>query len=242
MRLTDLARWMCSTLVVILPFAIMTASPSFASEDVPAIECATCSQVESTTASFVEKIEALLDKSDYQAAIAECNSEIDKNPGNAEAFYFRSLTQYYMHVNLNVVIADLNQALTINPNYVDALAGRAYVSRRMNDYQAAIADLTQILALEPENINALDERIALHSEMQDMNGLVADFTHMITLRPDDPDAYYNRAFCQKILGEKEKAIADFEKAAELYLALNQEKNAEEAQQEIAALQEATTGG
>jgi tetratricopeptide (TPR) repeat protein len=242
MRPTDFARWMCSTLAFILPVALMTASPSFASENASATECTTCSQEESLAESFADKVDNLLQKGDFQAALAECNSEIAENPGNAEAFYLRSLAHFYLHVNLNMVIADLNQALAIDPNYVGALIGRAYLNKRMNDYQAAIADLTQILALEPENTGALDERIALHSELEDINGLVTDFTHMIALRPDDPAAYYNRALCQKMLGEKEKAIADFQKASDLYLALDQQEDAQEAQQEIAALQEATTTG
>ncbi|GHU52814.1 hypothetical protein FACS1894200_13340 [Spirochaetia bacterium] len=51
-------------------------------------------------------------------------------------------------------IADYTQAITLDPNYAVAYAGRGIIyDDYKGDYQRAIADYTQALKLDPNNAN-----------------------------------------------------------------------------------------
>lgn len=57
----------------------------------------------------------------------------------------------------------------------------------------------------------------------DNRGAIEDHNKAIELKPDDLDAYFNRGISRSKLGEKDKAIADYQKAADLYLAGHPQK-------------------
>jgi tetratricopeptide (TPR) repeat protein len=83
-----------------------------------------------------------------------------------------------------------NQALKQNPKDVTALYNRAVVRREHGDQQGAIADFTQII-----QITCSDSR-------------------MCPL--EAADAYSQRGQEYERLGEKQKALADYQKSAEIF--------------------------
>ncbi|MEG4317750.1 MULTISPECIES: tetratricopeptide repeat-containing serine protease family protein [unclassified Microcoleus] len=117
------------------------------------------------------------------------------NPKDAQAYYFLGL------VNLDEgtasgaleAIADFNKALNFNPKYTPELyfnignARTLYLARR-----------------DP----ALDDGRAPNP--------IEPYTPAIAAKPGFADAYYNRALAYLVKKDKPKAIADFQKAAELY--------------------------
>jgi len=51
---------------------------------------------------------------------------------------------------------------------------------------------------------------------KDFRGAIADYNEAIRLKPDDADPYYGRGLIKKERGEKQEALADFRKVAELF--------------------------
>ncbi|MEL6579876.1 MAG: tetratricopeptide repeat protein [Cyanobacteria bacterium J06621_12] len=111
--------------------------------------------------------------------------------------------------NYQVVIADLNEAISINPEFAEAhkIRGDSYL--KLEQYDKARADHTQMIALEPENASAYISRARLYEELEQYDKAIADYTQAITLEPENASAYYNRAWSYSRLEQYDKAIADY---------------------------------
>ena len=112
-------------------------------------------------------------------------------------------------------IADLTQAIQLDPNYVIAYKNRvrAYLGKR--DYDKAIADYTQVIRLEPNSASAYANRAEAYNKKGDYNKAIADATQAIRLDPNSAYAYHNRADAYYEKGDDNKAIADYTQAIRL---------------------------
>ncbi|MEP6519114.1 trypsin-like peptidase domain-containing protein [Microcoleus vaginatus] len=117
------------------------------------------------------------------------------NPQDAQAYYFRGLSLLDQGDASGVLeaIADFNRALAFKPQYTPELY-----------FNIGNARTLYVALLDP----ALD------------NGRypnpIEPYTKAIEANPGFADAYYNRALAYLVKKDKPKAIADFQKAAELY--------------------------
>ncbi|MBW4430900.1 MAG: tetratricopeptide repeat protein [Pelatocladus maniniholoensis HA4357-MV3] len=78
-------------------------------------------------------------------------------PINFEAYNFWGLDKA-QRLDYQGAIADFNQALQMNPNYVEAWTNRGDVYLQMGDYQAALADYNQALSINPNFTAAIAGR------------------------------------------------------------------------------------
>ena len=73
--------------------------------------------------------------------------------------------------------------------------------------------------------------------MSNYKGAVKDYTKVIELNPDNATiAYEQRAHAYEVLKENDKAIADYQKAADLYQKQGNTKDYQEALEQIKKLQ------
>ena len=72
--------------------------------------------------------------------------------------------------------------------------------------------------------------------LSDNKGAIEDYTKAIELKPDYAGAYYNRAISHKNLGDKNIAIADYQKAADIYQKQGGTKDYQDALDRIKKLQ------
>ncbi|MEG4985048.1 tetratricopeptide repeat-containing serine protease family protein [Microcoleus sp. BR0-C5] len=117
------------------------------------------------------------------------------NPQDAQAYYFRGLSRLDEGTASEALeaIADFNRALAFKPKYTPELY-----------FNIGNARTLYVALLDP----ALD------------NGRypnpIEAYTKAVAANPGFADAYYNRALAYLVKQDKPKAIADFQKAAELY--------------------------
>jgi serine protease Do len=109
------------------------------------------------------------------------------NPQDAQAFYFRGLSRLDQG-DAWEAIADFNKALASKPNYTPELYFNIGNAR------------TLISSIDPTRGPSA----------------IQAYTRAIAANPGFADAYYNRALAHLENKEKPEAIADFQKAAELY--------------------------
>jgi tetratricopeptide (TPR) repeat protein len=75
-----------------------------------------------------------------------------------------------------VYIADRsNQAIKIDPNYVNAYNNRGVARSKLGDKQGAIEDYTQAIKIDPNYVNAYYNRGVARSELGDKQGAIKDF-------------------------------------------------------------------
>ena len=106
---------------------------------------------------------------------------------------------------------------TIVQNPAEDLFNRGLAKSEAGDIPGAIADYTEAIRLNPNYTKAYNKRgIIRGRNLKDYPAAKADFDRAIEINPNYGDAYYNRARVREFLEDKDGAIADYQKAAELY--------------------------
>jgi Flp pilus assembly protein TadD/V8-like Glu-specific endopeptidase len=113
------------------------------------------------------------------------------------------------------VLADLEQAVKIDPKFARGYYGIGTARARLGDNRGAIADYERAIQLNPNFANAYDNRGIARARLGDNRGAIADFERAIQLNPNFAQAYDNRGIARARLGDKQGAIADYERAIQL---------------------------
>jgi tetratricopeptide (TPR) repeat protein/energy-coupling factor transporter ATP-binding protein EcfA2 len=135
----------------------------------------------------------------YSTLIDIAGRIIARDPQNADAYFRRGLV-YSSEGSIEDAIADFERAITLNPKYVDAYfnRGNAYLSKV--DLRHAFTDYVQALALDPQNANKY------YSALIDVAGRI------IARDPQNADAYFRRGLFNRLNGQLDAAIADYDQA------------------------------
>ena len=175
-------------------------------------------------------------KGDFTGAIALYNQAISLNPNLAEAYNNRGLARSKQQ-DFTSAIADYDRAISLNPNLVEAYNNRGLARSKQQDFTGAIADYDRAISLNPNLAEAYNNRGLARSGQKDLTSAIADYDRAISLNPNLAEAYANRGFAHRqqiaqtltipnsgayltvrsSLDIKSLAIADFQKAAHLFL-------------------------
>ncbi len=132
----------------------------------------------------------------------------------ADDFFIRAYDKYDQK-DYKGAIADLTQAIRLNPNYDKAYYNRGVVRDELGDKQGAIADYNSALKINPNYAYAYNNRGNARSDLGDKQGAIADYNSAIKINPNFANAYYNRGVVRRKLGDKQGAIADFNTALKI---------------------------
>jgi tetratricopeptide (TPR) repeat protein len=114
-------------------------------------------------------------------------------------------------------VAQLNQAVALNPRYTSAYFLRAYIKAYLNDPQGALSDYNQAISLNPQFVEAYYNRGLLkYEKLNDHMGALADYNQSISLNPKYAAAYNNRgALKYGKLNDPKGALTDYNQAISL---------------------------
>jgi tetratricopeptide (TPR) repeat protein/serine/threonine protein kinase len=112
-------------------------------------------------------------------------------------------------------IADYNEAIRLNPNYVLAYARRGLAFKLLNDKDSADRDFNTAINLQVKTAEDYRGRGNAKAELGDKQGAIADYNEAIRLNPKDANSYINRGVTKAELGDKQGAITDYNEAIRL---------------------------
>lgn len=90
-------------------------------------------------------------------AILDYTKALKLNPKMTDAYYNRAkimLEAKNCEINLDKVIGDLENALKLDENFIDALFAMAAAQKKKGDYHEALVYLEKLLKIQPDAIHA----------------------------------------------------------------------------------------
>ena len=140
---------------------------------------------------------------------AACRSAIHFTRGAAEATLD----------NHDAAIEDYNNALELNPKYVQAYINRGITKNSLGDTNGAIEDYSNAIQLNPEEGTAYFSRGGIKSKIGDYEGAIDDYNYAIKHNPEPTKLYYfyyARGNAKSKLDDFEGANDDYDNAIGLH--------------------------
>jgi len=158
---------------------------------------------------------ATLDASgNLRAALSDYDQALKLNPAQADVYNNRGWILFRLGDRTNAML-DYNKAISLNPNFAEAYNNRGWAYHSSGDTKSAMQDYNRAIMLNQAFVLPYSNRAVIKAQSGDFAGAIADYDKIISLRPDDKSAYYYRGMAYFDLNTKEKACADWNKAAEL---------------------------
>ena len=145
---------------------------------------------------------------DYDGAMASY-SDIIKRKSSFDAAY---IGRARLNLTLKDTISaldDINKAININPNSVNAYIIRADISiNQQHNYKEALADMDKAIKLQPRQIGLFINRAFLRYKLDDYFGAMSDYDYALQLDPLNITALFNRSVLRMEVRDYNNALDD----------------------------------
>ena len=156
---------------------------------------------------------ALLDASQYEAAVQAFQHVADLRPDYADAYTNMAVVEISWE-RYNDAKPHLAKALSLLPGDPRALYYRALVERNAGQINEAISDFQAMLAKYPLAKDGLRELGFSYYQAHDYPKARDEYEKLQAIDPDDLAAHYQLAILYRRLGEKQKAAVESAKFAD----------------------------
>jgi len=132
--------------------------------------------------------------------------------------YLKSGMAHFQKGETDAALADVNKALELNANYVDALALRAALRSKKGDSAGVLADYNKIIELAPSAFGVevvYHNRSMMRLQNKDIDGALDDLNKAVSINARVAEIYNGRAIARLQKGDLDGALADYEKAIEI---------------------------
>jgi len=106
-------------------------------------------------------------------------------------------------------------ALTLDPDYLDALHMQGLIYEQLEMYEEALVSFGKVVARDPNYSISYIGLGNVSLEVGEYDAAVEYFTRYLEIDPNDATMFYNRALAYYRGGQYEDAIADYDRAVEL---------------------------
>lgn len=110
----------------------------------------------------------------------------------------------------NEALADLDQALKLNPAHAPAHYNRGNTLQAQGRWQEALAAYDQALALQPDFAAAHSNRADVLRELARLDEALAGYQQALARAPNQPDTRFNRALAWLLQGRYEEGFEAYE--------------------------------
>lgn len=165
---------------------------------------------------YLGRAQLRLQTADSTGAASDIERALKINPNALNGYILRADMAIRSGGDFKAALADLNEAVRLQPRMAGLYINRAYLRYSLNDYFGAMADYDYALQLEPANATALFNRGLLLAEVNANDRALEDFTGVLNLEPDNYRALYSRALIHRAKGNYRAAIDDVNRVAEAF--------------------------
>jgi tetratricopeptide (TPR) repeat protein len=149
---------------------------------------------------------------------AQAEAAVPAEGGSAE-FFDRRAMSYAKNIQYDKAIADLNEAIRMDPFNINYFYHRANCYDGKHDYDKAIADLNEVMRMGPHNTERkaqyLSFRGRCYLEKGEYDKANTDINEAVDLKPSNGFLLKNLAELYRKQGNYDKAIANYNKLIRL---------------------------
>ena len=161
-------------------------------------------------------------KGDYQNSISIINEAIAMAPQNPKGYFLRGLA-FNASNNSQGAINDYSKAISINPNYIEALINRGVIyTDKTLQYDLGIADFANVLRIQPIHQDANINIGICSYKKGDAKTALKYYDHALLLFPGVSRIFYLKALAYAQMGDKKNAYLSGLKAKEMGMAIGEE--------------------
>lgn len=155
------------------------------------------------------------DVEDLQGADSTFNDLLKYYPGFDSGYLGRARLRLEQKDTVSA-ISDIEKALSINKNAVNAYIMRADIAiNRGDSLKQAAADMDEAIHLQPRMPGLYVNRAYLRYRLDDFFGAMADYDYAIQLDPLNETAIFNRSLLEMETAANDKALVDLDRLIEL---------------------------
>jgi tetratricopeptide (TPR) repeat protein len=126
------------------------------------------------------------------------------------ADYLNQSGQKFKSGDHDGALADVNQAIKLDPNLARAYRQRALFKELAADLSGALIDCNQAIKLDPKDGKVFGLRGDVKKDMGDVPGALTDYSQSIALDPTNYGSYFSRALIRRDESDLSGALADFD--------------------------------
>ncbi len=109
-------------------------------------------------------------------------------------------------------LASYDRALTVQPDYAEALQNRGNTLHELKRFEEALASYERALTLRPDYAKALQNRGNALKELKRFEEALASYDRALAVQPDYAEAHSNRGLTLYKLKRFEEALASYDRA------------------------------
>ncbi len=106
-------------------------------------------------------------------------------------------------------LADLDKAISISRNLINAFLMRAQIESEQKRWEAALQDMDAAIRLQPQEADLYVNRAYLRYNLDDYFGAMSDYNYTLELEPYNSAALFNRALLRYEVKDLNRAADDF---------------------------------
>jgi tetratricopeptide (TPR) repeat protein len=163
---------------------------------------------------LIKKAEELIEKGNFSEAIKILTHALSKNVALAKIYSIRAIAKRRSG-DLAGSVADLDNAIEIEPNNPDFFSERGVSKHLMNKNSLAMLDFNIAIEIEPDYSYRYSSRAYIRAKMGDTEGAITDYEKAIELDPEDSIAHNNLGMLHEKMGYHKQSQKAFQTADEL---------------------------
>lgn len=151
---------------------------------------------------------------DTVSALSDIDKALSLNKNSVNAYIMRADVAIHRDNNFEQALADMDEAVKLQPRMAGLYVNRAYLRYRLDDFFGAMADFDYSIQLDPLNEAAIFNRALLEMETSANDKALADLDRLLELDSSNIRAYYNRAVVNSLKSRWQEAADDISKVIE----------------------------
>jgi tetratricopeptide (TPR) repeat protein len=153
---------------------------------------------------------------EYDQAISLYQEGIKRHPDLTGLYFYTNLGIAFLYKNnLERAESAFLMETAINPEHLQAHLNLGNIYTVKGDYQKAVTEYSRVLALEPDSHSALINLAIVYLVMKKPGQAKKHLEHVLEVNPEDGPGHYYLGKAHSLLGNKEMARKEYERAISL---------------------------